>query len=173
MNVVQPISPTPPRNDVNGPTTGNRVARFVVPDMSTRGCIRQVTDRMRQLDGVRSASANFDTRKVVVQFESQMTGLGEMTAEIEQAGCNVADHVQTKVASPSRGMQLAVSGMDCDHYADHLTRALKRLPGVLVVTTKLADHSVTVHFAPERVDAHMIRAAVERAGYGIVCSEDI
>jgi copper chaperone CopZ len=81
--------------------------------------------------------------------------------------------VQTGIASRSRCVQLAVSGMDCEHYADHLTRALKRLPGVLVVTTKLADHSLVVHFAPEKVDARMIRAAVERAGYGIVCSEDI
>ena len=63
--------------------------------------------------------------------------------------------------------------MDCDHYADHLTRALKRLPGVLVVTTDLAAHRVVVRFAPEKVDAGMIWAAVERAGYSIICSEDI
>jgi copper ion binding protein len=170
---MQPISSTIPRNDIIGPIIGNRVARFVVPDMGTRGCIRQVTDRMRQLDGVKAASANVSTHKVVVQFVSQLTGLGKMTAEIERAGCNVADLVQTGVASRSRGMQLAVSGMDCDHYADHLTRALKRLPGVLVVTTKLADQSVAVHFAPDKVDARMITAAVERAGYGIVCTEDI
>lgn len=81
--------------------------------------------------------------------------------------------VQTGIASRSRCVQLAVSGMDCDHYADHVTRALKRLPGVLVVTTKLADHSVVVHFAPDRVDTRMIGAAVERAGYGIVSSQDI
>jgi P-type Cu+ transporter len=173
VNIIQPIPPTIPRNDITRPITGNRVARFVVPDMGARGRIRQVTDRMRQLDGVRSASANVNTHKVVVRFASQLTGLGQITAEIQRAGCDVADVVQTGIASPSRCMQLAVSGMDCDHYADHLTRALKRLPGILVVTTKLADHSVVVHFAPEKVDARMIRAAVERAGYGIVSSEDI
>ena len=70
-------------------------------------------------------------------------------------------------------MQLAVSGMNCDHYAHHLTRALKRMPGVLVVTTNFADHSVVVHFAPQKLDARMIRAAVERAGYGIVCTGEI
>ncbi len=90
-----------------------------------------------------------------------------MTAGIEGAGCNVADVDQTGVESGSRDMQLAVPAMDCDYYADHLTRALKRLPGVLVVTTDLADHRVAVHFAPEKVDAAMIRAAVERAGYRI------
>ena len=168
MTVIQAISSTIPRTDINGPIVANRVARFVVPDMGTRGRIKQVTDRMRQLDGVKSASANVSTHKVVVQFVSQLTGLGEMTAEIERAGCNVADLVQTGVASQPRGMQLVVSGMDCDHYADHLTRALKRLPGVLAVTTKLADHSVAVRLAPEKVDAGMITAAVERADYGII-----
>ncbi len=63
--------------------------------------------------------------------------------------------------------------MDCEHYADHLTRALKRLPGVLVVTTNVAAHRVVVRFAPETVDAGMIWAAVERAGYGIAFSEEI
>jgi P-type Cu+ transporter len=149
----------------------DRVARFVVPDMSTLDCIRQVTDRMRQLQGVKSAGADINTHKVVVRFAPQLTGLGEMTAEIERAGCNVADVVQTGDASRSRGMRLAVPGMDCDHYADHLTRAVKRLPGVLVVATNLADHRVEVHFAPEKVDPSMIRAAVERAGYAIVCNE--
>lgn len=170
---MQAISSTISRNNIKGPIVANRVARFVVPDMGTRGCIRQVTDRMRQLDGVKSASANVNTHEVVVQFVSQLTGLAEMTAEIERAGCNVADLVQTGVASQPRGMQLVVSGMDCGYYADHLTRALNRLPGVLAVTTKLADHSVAVRFAPAKVDARMIRAAVERAGYGIVCTEEI
>jgi P-type Cu+ transporter len=169
---MRPDSSTLPRSNTDGPVSADRVVRFVVPDMGTRGCLRQITDRMRQLDGVKSASANINTRKVVVQFVPQLTGLEEMTAEIERAGCNVADLVQTGVASRSRGLQLVVSGMDCDHYADHLTRALKRLPGVLVVTTNLADHRVVVRFTPEKVDARMIRAAVERAGYGIVCSEE-
>jgi P-type Cu+ transporter len=169
---MQPISSTP-RNDINSPVTANRVARFVVPDMSTRACLRRITDRMRQLDGVKSASTNINTHKIVVQFVSRLIGLGEMTAEIERAGCNVADLVQTGVASRSRGMQLVVSGMDCDYYADHLSRALKRLPGVLVVTTNLADQRVVVRFAPEKVDARMIKAAAERAGYGIVSTEEI
>jgi copper chaperone CopZ len=90
-----------------------------------------------------------------------------MMAEIERAGCNVADVARSGTTKRSRETRFIVPAMDCDHYADHLTRALKRLPGVLGVATNLADHRVVVHFAPEKVDDGMIRAAVERAGYGI------
>jgi copper ion binding protein len=163
MNALQPTSLTHPR-----PVIANRIARFVVPDMRTQQCTRRITTSMKRLDGIKSVRTNITTRRVVVQFEPQLTGLGQMTAEIERAGCHVADIVQTGVTTQSRDMQLVVSTMDCDYCADHLTRALKRLPGVLVVTTEPADHRVTVRFAPEKVDPSMITAAVERAGYAMV-----
>lgn len=163
MNALQPVSLTHPR-----PVIANRIARFVVPDMRTQQCTRQITAAMKRLVGIKSVRTNTTTRRIVVQFEPQLTGLGEMMAEIERAGCNVADIVQTGVTMQSRDMQLVVSTMACDYCANHLTRALKRLPGVLVVTTEPADHRVTVHFAPEKVDPGMITAAVKRAGYGMV-----
>jgi P-type Cu+ transporter len=163
MNALQPVSLTNPR-----PVIANRIARFVVPDMRTRQCTWQITAGMKRLDGIKSVRTNITRRRIVVQFEPQLTGLGAMTAEIERAGCNVADIVQTGVMTQSQEVQLVVATMDCDYCADHVTRALKRLPGVLVVTTQPADHRVTVRFAPEKVDAGMIRAAVKRAGYGMV-----
>jgi hypothetical protein len=66
-------------------------------------------------------------------------------------------------------MQLVVSSMACDYRADPLPPP-KRLPGVLVVTTELADQRITVRFAPEKVDPSMITAAAKRAGCGIVSS---
>jgi copper ion binding protein len=163
MNALQPVSLTPPR-----PVIANRIARFVVPDMRTQQCTRQITAAMKRLDGIKSVRTNINARRIVVQFEPQLTGLGEMTAEIERAGFHVADIVQTGVPTQSRDMLLVVATMDCDYCADHVTRALKRLPGVLVVTTEPADHRVTVRFAPEKVDPSMITAAVERAGYAMV-----
>jgi copper chaperone CopZ len=163
MNALQPVCLTHPR-----PVIANRIARFVVPDMRTQQCTRRITAGMKQLDGIKSVRTNITRRRIVVQFEPQLTGLREMTAEIERAGCNVADIVQTGVTTQSREVQLVVSTMDCDYCADHVTRALKRLPGVLVVTTEPAEHRVTVRFAPEKVDPSMITAAVERAGYAMV-----
>jgi P-type Cu+ transporter len=163
MNALQPASLTHPR-----PVIASRIARFVVPDMRTRQCTRRITAGMKRLDGIKSVRTNIDTRRIVVQFEPQLTGLGEMTAEIERAGCNVADIVQTGVTTQSRDMQLVVSTMACEYCADHLTRALRRLPGVLVVTAEPADHRVTVRFAPDKVDPSMITAAVKRAGYAMV-----
>jgi hypothetical protein len=47
----------------------------------------------------KSVCTNINTRRIVVQFEPQLTRLAEMTAEIERAGCNVADIVQTGVTT--------------------------------------------------------------------------
>lgn len=81
MNALRPVFPTHPR-----PVIANRIARFVVPDMTTRQCTRQIMAGMKRLDGIKSVRTNITTHRIVVRFEPQLTGLGAMTAEIERAG---------------------------------------------------------------------------------------
>ena len=147
------------------PPAGDRIARFVVPDMRTRQCTGRITDRIGRLDGVSSVRTDIRSHRVTVRFQPLLTGLAEMTAAIQGAGCSVADMVQSGAGRLARDIQFTVPAMDCEHCADHLSRALKRLPGVIVVATDVADRRVTVRFAPEKVEAAMITAAVARAGY--------
>jgi P-type Cu+ transporter len=162
MHALQAVCSTHPQL-----VSGHRIARFVVPDMRTRQGAERIAARVKRLDGIRSVSTNVTTHRVVVQFQPLLTGIAPMMAAIEDAGCSVADIIQSGATSQARDLQIVVPAMDCDFCADHVSRSLRRLPGVMVVTTDVADHRVTVRFAPEKVDAGMITAAVERAGYGI------
>lgn len=67
-------------------------------------------------------------------------------------------------------MRYAVTGMSCGHCAASIMEDLSRLAGVSEVTVDLAEHVVTVRGGA--VDDGQVRAAIVRAGYGVVTTLD-
>jgi len=59
-----------------------------------------------------------------------------------------------------------VTGMTCDHCVRAVEAEVGRVPGVASVSVDLAGGRVTVR-SPEPVDAAVVRAAVEEAGYEV------
>ncbi|MHB8363578.1 MAG: heavy metal translocating P-type ATPase [Vulcanimicrobiaceae bacterium] len=77
-------------------------------------------------------------------------------------------------APPERPEQteLAVTGMTCASCVAHVSRALKKVPGVGDATVNLATERATVTHAPG-IETAALLAAIERAGYtGNVVSDD-
>jgi len=62
-------------------------------------------------------------------------------------------------------LQLDVDGMTCGNCVEHVTRALQGVPGVIKVEVSLEDNKAVVT-AGERVEAGLLVAAVQQAGYG-------
>ena len=144
------------------------MARFVVPQMSSRESADRIRACIRQLDGIHTVNTSTRTHTVTVRFQPLVIGIAEMMAVIERTGYSVADMVQSGAGGLARSIQFTVPEMECDFCADHLARSLRRLPGVVVVTTQVAAQHVTVRFAPEKVEAVTIKATVARAGYSMV-----
>jgi Cu+-exporting ATPase len=70
-----------------------------------------------------------------------------------------------------KSITLPITGMTCANCAATVTRALKKVDGVLDANVNFASEHATVTAAPN-VSRNDLIAAVEKAGYGVVVAED-
>ncbi|MCH8505894.1 MAG: heavy metal translocating P-type ATPase [Ectothiorhodospiraceae bacterium] len=64
-------------------------------------------------------------------------------------------------------LRLTVPGMGSDHCAGIIATSLRKLDGVVDVTTNIAAHRVQVSYETDKLDSTRIRRAVENAGYDV------
>ncbi len=64
-------------------------------------------------------------------------------------------------------ISLSVSGMSCEGCEERITRALRRIAGISAVEADYRSGAVRVIFDPAHASDATIRAAIERAGYGV------
>ena len=70
-------------------------------------------------------------------------------------------------------IELPITGMTCANCAATIERTLTRkVPGVLSATVNLATERATVEYIPGQVTRHDLVAAIERAGYGVLETEE-
>ncbi|OON66015.1 heavy metal translocating P-type ATPase [Hymenobacter sp. CRA2] len=73
-------------------------------------------------------------------------------------------------AAPAEAPQTAtldIEGMTCASCSNFVERALRRTPGVQQATVNLASEKATVEYLPSQIDRAGLKAAVEKAGYGV------
>jgi Cu+-exporting ATPase len=73
-------------------------------------------------------------------------------------------------ATPAHGTRtetLNIEGMTCASCSNFVERALNRTPGVQRATVNLASEKATVEYLPAQIDRAGLKAAVEKAGYGV------
>ncbi|MGQ9503109.1 MAG: heavy metal translocating P-type ATPase [Anaerolineae bacterium] len=76
---------------------------------------------------------------------------------------------------PNRAkIELPITGMTCANCAATIERTLTRkVPGVISATVNLATERATVEYIPDQVTRRDLIAAVERAGYGVLETDEI
>ena len=79
------------------------------------------------------------------------------------------DHPTTSPSSKSvnspmsKSVQLIVPGMGSNHCAGLITTSVERLPGIINLTTNIANHRVEVEFDANLTSDNQIRGAIEKA----------
>ncbi|HLG72930.1 MAG TPA: heavy metal translocating P-type ATPase [Chloroflexota bacterium] len=74
--------------------------------------------------------------------------------------------ISTQSGEPSR-VAVAVTGMTCASCVRRVEKALTRVPGVQEASVNLATERATVSFDPTQTGLAELKAAVEKAGYGL------
>jgi P-type Cu+ transporter len=74
---------------------------------------------------------------------------------------------QQKTKDPSSEANLLISGMTCASCVRRVERGLEKLEGVDSASVNLATERATVSYDPEILKPDDLRAAVEKAGYGV------
>jgi Cu+-exporting ATPase len=133
-----------------------------VTGMTCANCVRTVERAVRKLEGVENATVSYASEKVEVIFDPSRLNEAAIVEKIENAGYGV----------PTAQIELPITGMTCANCAAAVTRALRKVPGVLDAEVNYATEHAKVRLAAGAAQTSDLVAAVEKAGYGVVLAED-
>lgn len=132
-----------------------------ITSMTCANCATNVERSVRKLDGVSEANVNFASERLNLAYDASLLSESDIIERVRKAGYDV----------PEQTVDLAITGMTCANCAANVTRALKKVDGVLDANVNFANEHATVSAAPD-VSREDLIAAVEKAGYGVVVAED-
>jgi len=114
--------------------------KIVLPiqGMTCASCANHVARALKKVPGVAEAQVNLATEKATVTFENGAVPLQDLIQAVRDAGYDVATETIT----------LPIGGMTCASCANHVARALKKVPGVLEANVNLATEKATVTYVP-------------------------
>ncbi len=140
-----------------------RTITLPISGMTCANCAMNIERSVRKLPGVEDASVNFAAEQAEVAYDDTRIQVADLVAGVHKAGFKV----------PTARVELAVTGMTCANCALNIERALsKRTPGVARATVNFAAESAVVDYFPSDVDVGDIVAAVTKAGFGAIASDE-
>lgn len=142
-----------------------------VEGMTCASCVRRVEKSLGKVEGVGEATVNLATEKAKVTYNPALVDPAGLKAAVEKAGYGVPDLPSAPGSGGERGSDevvLTVEGMTCASCVRRVEKALGRVPGVEGATVNLATEKAKVLLEPDGgAGVEELRAAVEKAGYGV------
>ncbi|HEX5848215.1 MAG TPA: heavy metal translocating P-type ATPase [Rubrobacter sp.] len=151
------------------------VVEIPVTGMTCASCVRRVEKALGSVEGIEEATVNLATEKARVSYDPGVADGRSMRSAVEKAGYGVREMpAPTPASKPSTAsgggneVLLPVAGMTCASCVSSVEKALQKVPGVESATVNLATEKAMVSLAPSGgADIVDLRAAVEKAGYGV------
>lgn len=124
-----------------------------IDGMTCAACAARIEKNLNKLPGVK-ATVNFANEKARVNFDNSQIDAETLVSTIKKAGFEI---------SP-QSIQIQIGKMTCTACAEHVEKALKKLPGV-TATVNVATEIAKVSFIPGQVQKENLIQAVVNAGY--------
>ena len=131
---------------------------FPVTGMTCASCVRRVEKALTKVPGVETATVNLATEQATVAYDPSQVSPAQLQAAVEGAGYGI---VTDQIEFP-------VTGMTCASCSARIEKALRKTPGVLEASVNLAAERATVTYVPATAGWQELKAAVEKAGYGVI-----
>ncbi|MEE8484146.1 MAG: heavy metal translocating P-type ATPase [Nitrospinota bacterium] len=140
-----------------------------ITGMTCASCAKAVERSVKKVDGVKDATVNFLTEKLVVETGDGPVNTKSLHESVEKAvvkaGYKVVDDAHGKVTIPIRGMT-------CASCAARIEKELKKTKGVIEASVNYATEKATVTFDTSQARLSDLKKAVEKAGYTALSSAD-
>lgn len=130
---------------------------FDVSGMTCVSCAQTVEKTAQKLTGIKEASVNLATEKLLVEYDETVLSEADIINAIADAGYE-ASIKQTKTI-------LTIDGMTCASCAQTVENATNKLTGVHRAVVNLATEKMTVEYNPTIVNLSEIIQSVADAGY--------
>ncbi|SDU08213.1 copper ion binding protein [Nitrosomonas ureae] len=130
-----------------------RQIELPIEGMTCAACAARIEKNLNKLSDVQ-ASVNFTNEKAHVNYDEKQVNTGTLINAIEHAGFYIGP----------RSVQLQLHKMTCAACAEHIEKALNKLPGV-TATVNIATETAKINFTPGLVTVENLIDAVIKTGY--------
>lgn len=131
---------------------------FSISGMTCAACAKRIEKVVSRLPGVESATVNYATEKLSVDYNESSLGMDNIREAVENAGFKLVDANTATISIP-------IGGMSCAACATRLEKVLGRLDGVTSANVNYATEKASLIFIPSRLKISAIRDAVAGAGF--------
>ncbi len=142
------------------PVTSGQTKQLTIPiiGMHCANCANTLGRNLKRLPGVDEANVSYANERAVITYDPKRVTPDQMIELIKDLGYGAA----------LAEIDLPVAGMTCNNCANTITRNLKRLDGVLDVSTSYASERTHLVYLPSMVEVADIKRAVRDAGYTVI-----
>lgn len=129
-----------------------------ITGMTCASCVRRVEKALQKVPGVATATVNLATEQASVSYDPAQVNPAHIQNAVENAGYGI---VTDQIEFP-------ITGMTCASCSNRVEKALRKVPGVLEASVNLAAERASVTYLPSTSEWGDLKAAVEKAGYGVI-----
>jgi Cu+-exporting ATPase len=130
-----------------------------ITGMTCAACAQRVEKAVGKLGGVKSASVNFATEKLTVEYDAGAISGLNIKETIQKTGYGVAEEAQNSHVT------IPIGGMTCAACAQRIEKGLSKLDGVVTAGVNFATEKATVTYDSQKVRLSALRQTVEKLGY--------
>lgn len=132
---------------------------ITISGMTCAACAKRVEKAVGKLQGISSASVNFATEKLSVEYDVGQIDLPGIKKTVIKTGYSVVEE------NKHRDITIPIGGMTCAACSQRIEKALTKLDGVAAVSVNFATEKATVAYDPQKVKLSGIKQVIEKAGY--------
>ncbi len=127
--------------------------------MTCAACAVRIEKAVGRQEGVKSASVNFATESLMVEYDGDTTDKEKVRLAVKEAGYEVLEEAE------EREVTIPIEGMTCAACSQRVEKALLRLDGVSKASVNLATEKATILYDPKATKLSAIKQSIEKAGY--------
>ncbi|PKL25759.1 MAG: copper-translocating P-type ATPase [Spirochaetae bacterium HGW-Spirochaetae-3] len=142
-----------------------RTDTLEIRGMTCAVCARTTEKAAGSVPGVSSASVNFASEKLTVEYDEATTGLEAVAAAVKDAGYEAVLPVAIRNAT------VPIGGMTCSACSAAVERAVGKVPGVSAASVNFASERLSVSWDPGATRLSEIKLAVKEAGYEALAAD--
>ena len=137
----------------------NRVETLSINGMTCSSCAVAVEKSVSKINGVASATVNFATEKLSVEFDESQVTIPQMKDVVTKTGYELVEEVTT------RDIIIPIQGMTCSSCVMHIEKAVGALEGVNSIQVNIATEKADILYDPSKTRISEIKQAITKAGY--------
>ncbi|TDT63655.1 heavy metal translocating P-type ATPase [Fonticella tunisiensis] len=132
-----------------------------ITGMTCASCAKAIERGVSKVEGVHSASVNFATEKLSVEFDETKANIEKIKEAVKKAGYSAEEEKSNSI----REIIIPISGMTCASCAKAIERSINKLQGINKVSVNFATEKAKVVYDSTKTRISEIKDAIAKAGY--------